>query len=404
MTACTHLSRRDRVPRRMSEWRKALSGSFFIVAWLVAQNCASSDDLTPPPDAGSLDARPDADRDQIDVAIESTGGAAGAAGQSSAIGLDPLCGVGDCVPDDAESCTDFTPSAGAAGAAGGGGEGGAVGASTASGGAEAGNEAGAGSAVAGQSGAAGATDGAGTGGAGEGNGSSGAGGAGGDGSTSGSSGASFDDAGAGRSSGGAASVGSGYGCRVAYDGPSVTSTCGVVGPGGLDDPCVARGDCQAGFACVGSGMAGRCRPYCCVGSDSCQLPGTYCAPRPLRDESLDTENQNNVPVCVRAENCSLAEPYPCPDQQDCTCAEGTACSVVASDGTTSCVPPGVGTTDQACPCAWGYVCSPSSQVCKKLCSTSSNSPGCGSGRCQDATYLPDGWGQCVSTGAADAGI
>ena len=78
---------------------------------------------------------------------------------------------------------------------------------------------------------------------------------------------------------------------------------------------------------------------------------------------------------------------------------GQTCTIVRDDGTTSCLDPGQGTTDEICPCAAGYYCSPTSNTCLKLCHTINPDPQeCGpNGGCQggvDGPY-PEGFGTCV---------
>ena len=161
--------------------------------------------------------------------------------------------------------------------------------------------------------------------------------------------------------------------------------CLPAGSGATGAPCVSSSDCAPGHACVGA-VSGQCRPYCCGDAEHCP-DGTFCAERPQRDADLV------VPVCVKADNCNLAEPYPCPSGSQCTCEGETACMVVR-DKTTSCVVPGSGTEGQSCPCAWGYFCSKTNGKCSKLCTFSSN-PDCGAKTCTPVPYLPDGWGVCV---------
>jgi hypothetical protein len=186
--------------------------------------------------------------------------------------------------------------------------------------------------------------------------------------------------------------------------------CTAAGSGELDAPCFSTNDCGAGFACVGGGLAGRCRPFCCGGEGACRQPGTYCSRQPQRE--LDTGSAESpliVPVCVPADDCDLGEPFPCPGDRSCDCPEGKACMVVRTEpsgnqtgtgaGTTACVEPGEGLEGERCPCAFGHVCSAASGVCLELCLTvspgdrSSESP-C-DGRCQASSELPPGWGICI---------
>ncbi len=102
-------------------------------------------------------------------------------------------------------------------------------------------------------------------------------------------------------------------------------------------------------------------------------------------------------MCVRADQCSLTETYPCPEGVDCQCKDGAACVIVRADGTTSCVTPGQGQAGEACDdvfsCAWGHVCS-STNGCLELCSTVSNKQECGdSGYCQ--ARFPGNVGVCI---------
>jgi len=184
---------------------------------------------------------------------------------------------------------------------------------------------------------------------------------------------------------------SGVACQVSptEDGPM--RGCALAGAGRENEPCTSATDCSAGFACVGEGEAGICRPYCCsVGQDPC-APGDYCGERTLWGSELE------VPVCVRADNCSLSQEYPCQSDAECQCQEGTACLVVRSDGTTTCAVPGEGQVGDACPCASGHVCSQASGTCLKLCETVVDGDQCDGGICQVAPNLPDNWGVCIQT-------
>lgn len=278
------------------------------------------------------------------------------------LALNPLCGKPPqlCVPDQPSACAGYSPPEApgtdptAAGAAGASGEGGSSG-------------------------------GAGDGGAG------GASGAAGDGGSSGQA-----------EAGGPSTLPPSFGCHVQRTADGVAAQCGVAGPGGLGSPCLSSADCQGGdlnsgrgaLGCVGDAKSGLCLPYCCRGTDSCGT-GTYCAERPMRDATTNAGGAELlIPVCVPAENCDLSTPYPCPDGAQCACKSGTACVVVRSDGTTTCAAPGAGTVGQACPCAWGHVCSAVTNQCLKLCNTR-GATDCGSGKCQAASELPDGWGVCV---------
>jgi hypothetical protein len=161
------------------------------------------------------------------------------------------------------------------------------------------------------------------------------------------------------------------------------------------------------LGCVGDANSGRCEPYCCKGDDTCAV-GSYCAERQLRDALTNQSSLTPpapkvmIPVCVPAENCDLSTPYPCPEGMDCACKADTACMVVRADGTTTCAAPGAGKAGDACPCAWGHVCSAATNQCLKLCYTR-GMPSCGTGTCQASAELPDGWGVCVGAALPSGG-
>ncbi|HET7541416.1 MAG TPA: hypothetical protein VFK05_16180 [Polyangiaceae bacterium] len=305
------------------------------------------------------------------------------------LGQNPLCGKTMCVPDSAASCVIFTPPAASAdagpgdepplvdGQAGAQGEGG-------SGGDGAGIRT---PAVAGEGGTR----------------SVGEGGSAGEGGSSGALG----EAGSAGAAGATAVPGTAkYGCQVQRIEPgsrTVLSQCSLAGVGGENAPCLTASDCQPGLGCVGDQNAGLCLPYCCQSAEDCAR-GSYCAPRPMRDATINESGASDktalsIPVCVHADNCDLSVPYPCPKGSTCACGSGKACMVVRSDGTTTCTAPGAGKVGEACPCAWGYVCSAATNRCLELCSTR-ESGACGTGKCQSASELPLGWGVCVGLAAS----
>lgn len=172
--------------------------------------------------------------------------------------------------------------------------------------------------------------------------------------------------------------------------------CLPAGNGLEGDPCFSGADCRGGLACVGTGP-GQCRPYCCSGNGACR-DRTHCSPEPLLAPGAKTTLE--VPVCMPVVNCSLAEP-PCMEGASCSCPVGSACVVVGSDGTTSCVNTSSlptspdGEDGKPCPCGWGFVCSQASDTCVKLCQTGAPDLYCDGARCQPGTNLPLGWGTCV---------
>jgi len=189
-----------------------------------------------------------------------------------------------------------------------------------------------------------------------------------------------------------------YGCQVIDDNGNPSATCAVSGDANVGAVCNSSADCSGGLGCVlssagneGGGSpapaVGLCRPYCCGDLEECP-PDTFCAPLPLFDSSArldDPSTAIEVPVCTPIIDCQLLGD---------SCDEGQTCSIVRTDGSTSCVPLGAGSLCQACPCAAGFVCSFSSGTCQKLCDTNMNDcPGEGA-ICQGGSVLGD-VGLCV---------
>ncbi len=332
-----------------------------LCASSVVVHCSSEEST----DAGAGAVSPvgDAGRDEVQAMPDVM-----AAPDSGALEYHENCGVvvgKTCVPDDATSC-------GTAGApptsSGGGGE--------SAGGMGAGGAAGEGSgAVSGGGGAAG--DG----------GSGGAnGGQGGESFTAGQGGT--PNSGSGGSGEPSAQQ---LACQVVPLATGPKATCRAAGTGKAKSPCFSTQQCEPGLACVKEGEGKICLPFCCAGDDSC-THGTYCAERLLAD---DPDELLEVPVCVAAADCNLNEPYPCTGTS-CTCDDPRlACMVVRADGTTTCAEPGSGKVGDACPCAWGHVCSQASETCVLLCETARPDYYCGNEKCQASAELPDGWGVCV---------
>jgi len=299
--------------------------------------------------------------------------------------LNPLCGVGGaagtCIPDDATACLEYTPMliGGAAGASTGNDSGGTGGAGdiTPGGASQGGASQGGASQAGAPEGAAAAQGGASQGGAptaGE-----GGGGAGGEG-------------GAGNNHPGLPH----YSCQVSRQSNQAVRQCVLAGTGTANAPCFSAAECAPSFACVTEGDAGRCLPYCCDPKTDCH-GGTYCAERPLLKPALDASNAEppHVPVCVPADNCSLEDAFPCPAKTDCRCKGDTACMVVRTDGTTTCLTPGSGQQGEPCPCAWNHVCSSVTHQCVKICNTDPTKNDCGAQKCQASSELPPNFGVCV---------
>ncbi len=247
--------------------------------------------------------------------------------------LDPLCGGGSCIPDDAEACDD-----------GAGGAGGASSEDTA--------------------GAAG--------------------------------GISYNPGDLG-DSGRSCQVGRASTCQKPPC--EVVRSCQASGASKESQPCVTGADCSPGLACVGEGLTGVCRRYCCQGTESSCGKKQFCDERSL-PEAPDVF----VPVCLPVDDCPLSDPFPCPDGQECTCKEGRACVVVRKDGTTACTVPLSGragdpcTGDKTAECAHGFVCSPVAG-CMQLCSTVAVESTCPeAGTCLAVSEFHSELGVCVGGG------
>jgi hypothetical protein len=191
-----------------------------------------------------------------------------------------------------------------------------------------------------------------------------------------------------------------YACQLSSDDRgSVSRTCGAAGSQQKEQACTASIDCAPGLGCVGPARSGRCLPYCCAeGADTCG-DDFYCAERPLRSDALGDADGPLVPVCDRAENCSLGEQEDCTGPR-CVCGPTAACQLVRPDGTTACLPlpEHPGQAGDACPCDRGYHFSQATApaVCVKTCDLDeASSTTCGAGVCQATPALPPGWGVCV---------
>ncbi len=188
-----------------------------------------------------------------------------------------------------------------------------------------------------------------------------------------------------------------YGCQVLLGpGTEMSRQCAVSGEQGVNEACSSGSDCAPGLACVGRMATGRCLPYCCSLGAQCD-ERSYCTHRPLRTESLEERLGPQIPVCDQVDDCDLADPFPCPPGQQCTCGEGEACTVVLPDGTTACERPGQGGESDPCPCRAGFICSQSTTTCHRLCRLDDARETCGGGVCQSSGGLPAGWGTCAGS-------
>jgi hypothetical protein len=362
-------------------FRRVLLAAFSTAALFgFAWGCSAADDSgTAGPAGGGSNGSIDASNDS-QVIMPDPGPQ-----DSGELRLNPLCGPPNCLPDSELSCAEFTPPGPS---------------EDASSSAE--------DATSSAEDAGGRPDATGEGGAGgDGPGPSEAGG-GGDGGASGEGGQGGAAGAAAGASGAPAAIAPKYGCHVqrADGAPRAPfSACALAGSGAENAPCLTASDCQAGLGCVGDRNTGLCQKYCCQNANDCPS-GSYCAERPMRDGLTNALPEGApgqallIPVCIQAANCDLRAPYPCSKGSECACESGTACLVVRSDGTTTCAVPGKGKVGDACPCAWGHVCSAATNQCLELCYTR-DSAACGEGKCQSASELPDGWGVCV--GVAPSG-
>lgn len=192
-----------------------------------------------------------------------------------------------------------------------------------------------------------------------------------------------------------------FACQLSLEGGKVQRACGAAGTQQLEDPCTSSLDCAPGLGCVGMVRAGRCLPFCCGDDDkdTCDT-GFYCAQRPLRSEELGEADGPLVPVCARADGCSLGEQKDCTGPR-CLCGPDMTCTLVRENGTTSCMPLAErpGQAGDECPCDRGYLCSTATKpaMCVKTCDLDEkDSVTCGQGVCQSAAALPPGWGICVA--------
>ena len=304
---------------------RSYAGLGLCVLAFSSVRCAASEGESGLGD-GDGDGDQGVDRMDIDLILGySPGGDSG-----NGIPLNPLCGVGDCVPDDASSCVGM--------------------------------------------GGMGGTDSEGMGGM--------------------AGGITYDPGDLGTK---------GVSCQVRREATcdeegacDIERTCAPSGASRVGQPCVSASDCQPGLACVGEGLSGLCRPYCCQGTARSCDEGTFCDERSLPDFP-----EIFVPVCIPVDDCPLTDPFPCPEGQDCACREDRACIVVRSDGATACTVPGAGQKGDPCSgtetaeCAHGFVCSPSAG-CMQLCSTVAAESECpDGGTCQSPSVFPSDLGVCV---------
>lgn len=185
-------------------------------------------------------------------------------------------------------------------------------------------------------------------------------------------------------------------------GCSLARSCEKAGRSADGDPCVAASDCGPGLACVGEGVSGVCRPYCCRGTEASCNSQSFCDERRL----LETP-EAYVPVCLPLDNCPLSDPFPCGADRTCSCQGNKACLIVRADGKTACTIPGAGQAGDSCndqetaACAHGFVCGPN-QICMQICSTMNEESGCPTGRtCLKQSALGGELGICIASASGN---
>lgn len=189
--------------------------------------------------------------------------------------------------------------------------------------------------------------------------------------------------GGGAGDGGTSSAGVELTCQLGVVDGVLTGQCGLAGTAKDGEPCLAASDCAPGFGCVEPGV---CRAYCCGDPEACPSQ-TFCSTEP--SSGLDSLSAG-VPVCAPTQPCMLLDDSSCP-------VDGTTCTIVRADGTTSCVDEGKGKDGESCPCAAGHVCSFTDDRCLKLCRTN-RVDDCPQGyQCSGGSKpYPEGFGVCVA--------
>ncbi len=196
--------------------------------------------------------------------------------------------------------------------------------------------------------------------------------------------------------GGSAGGGMTQDCKLVAGQTRAFATCEAVGSASAEAPCEHASDCAAGLGCTVGHAGGVCEPYCCDAEEACPSK-TYCAAR-----SLVENDAIAIPVCTPADGCQLlADAATCsakgPQPPPGCCPPGLACTIVRSDGTTTCLPPGTGGVGEPCPCQDGYVCAKLTNECKKLCHLGGDGGECPfGGTCEGGSEAyPPGIGACV---------
>jgi len=148
-------------------------------------------------------------------------------------------------------------------------------------------------------------------------------------------------------------------CQIEGSGPTV---CAQPGTAGLDELCVAQGDCARGLACTPfEHDPGLCRPYC-RSSDDCG--GRPCVPL----VAGDTMSRPDDPIGGCSVECDLSTGGGCPSPLVCRAATFTEFDLSHSGAKFCSPPPTVGPGD---PCTEQSVCPVNHMcvlsLCRQLC-------------------------------------
>jgi hypothetical protein len=150
-------------------------------------------------------------------------------------------------------------------------------------------------------------------------------------------------------------------CHVVDNGGPITTECTPAGYGTDGMQCTKGTDCAPGYECVGTGT---CQHYCCddlcPGGPSVNGNDLFCD-----IQAMTQATSTKVPVCMLVHPCQLL---------GTDCGDTQTCSVVRSDGTTSCVAVGTAKAGEDCErdhCGKNLVClgTPGQRECFVLCHT-----------------------------------
>lgn len=183
-------------------------------------------------------------------------------------------------------------------------------------------------------------------------------------------------------------------CIPALSGATVAPACApTTGTGKTGAACAAQDQCAAGWFCA----EGKCRKLCCGGDwTGCDSPTEHCIKALDYGDGMGGVVSTGAMLCYPIDTCDALEP------KSCTQA-GTECLIVDGTGATACLPPGKGTTGDACPCQGGFACVSETEGaaprCHRLCGAVEGGapPYCqdGEGICVHHNRDPQGVGECL---------